>query len=314
MAATEFFRRSISILSVVALLHACSGGGGGSGGPGDSPGEDPPNRPLTIDESLTRLGVNTTVTPRLDDEGKAMPEDYAPFGATWTLDRKDELFFAGIELAGGTDIGTLMNDFEGFNIDGNGRFNPEILYSIDDADAPWMREQRNAWEEFNTLRAFTGADVDGDGYEELVALFVEHDELILRVIEDQEAGFVSQEYFLLSDTGITDVSIIGGDWDGDGAQGLAVAYSQLDRATLMFASFNGDTWDILAPTKTYDSTLVGSFLSLRMAAGRLDLDQRDELVVVLNEQFGTDFPAAASEYATPRSLTRRLRSSEHRRP
>ncbi len=48
-------------------------------GSGNSP--PPVEQPATVSASVTAFGVDTTETPRVDENGNALPEDYAPLGS-----------------------------------------------------------------------------------------------------------------------------------------------------------------------------------------------------------------------------------------
>lgn len=62
-----------------------------------SPNPDP-EPPKSVNESLTRLGVNTAEMPRVDEDGAALPVDYSPLGAEHTVTQTDELFVVGPQL------------------------------------------------------------------------------------------------------------------------------------------------------------------------------------------------------------------------
>src|SRR5512136_1242325 len=79
-----------STVRVAALLAAvacaCSG--------------EPSERPITItiEHSLQAFGIDTTATPRVDEDSDPLPADHAPLGVSRTVERIDELVAIGFRL------------------------------------------------------------------------------------------------------------------------------------------------------------------------------------------------------------------------
>lgn len=65
---------------MTAALAAC-GGGGGAGGV-----TTPPNN-TTVEGVLQSFGIDTTPSPRVDDDGNALPDADAPLGGTRTINK-----------------------------------------------------------------------------------------------------------------------------------------------------------------------------------------------------------------------------------
>ena len=287
--------RLVPALLCSAVIAACGGGGGGGspgggtdpigGGGSSSPpvtGTTPPRGEL--DESLRRLGVDTSTTPRVANNGEPLPESYSPLGSTRAVTRIVELFLVGVD-----DPDTESTAFEVSELQ-SGALVP--LHVADPFEA-------------TTVRAGTAADVDGDGLDE--GLFVYRDEALslirLRLVDDGDEGFASQEWDLAASAGIENLEIVAGDFDGDLRAELVVAASRADGVSLLFVAggkSEGYTLDTAAtveipatPSQTGDTVVV-------MSAGNIDYDAADEFAVAVTEYAGN---YASSRNADP-SVTR----------
>lgn len=297
------FRHTLAIgaLSLILVLTACGGPAGTGGPPGPGPGDS------DLEDSLNALGVNTAPTDRVDADQEALPESYSPLGASasfgeaepFTDDSSshpaDELFVVGLPLP--TDELTLLEK-EGVQITGTGDVDPgstSVLHSMSTADNPWVDDDSAGpanSDNSRSLRVVVAGDVDNDGYEELLAVYVDTTtadrRLALDVIEDAADGHTQETFVLADGDGILDVDAATPDLDGDGDADVVIALGRADGVDIAFLDGPSGGWSIDASrTKSIDAISGGSQMWVEMAAGNLDYDNPEELAIVVNELVDT---------------------------
>ncbi len=292
------------VLALVLVLSACgtsSPGGGTDPDPNPGPGDDP------VAASLDTLGVDTTATPRRAPDGSELGEDDAPLGASASLGEPAEftdesaanphmeLVLANPDIAGSTPVSTTfeVRKLEEVAVTPTGtiEFGTEtILADLSDGN-DWALPDGSDGNQFQTRRAVAAGDLDGDGFDEIAAIFVDasDDVLKLRAFEDAAAGFTERTSSLAAGASVESLSLLAYDPDGDGRDDLFAAISYADRVELVSlagsvsASYaiDGDA------TTTLNQQVDASRLYVRMSAGQLDYDQGLELGVVVNEATGS---------------------------
>jgi len=284
-------------LVLAALLAACGGGLPGGGGPNPTPTEDP------VSESLDALGVDTTPSPRLAPDGSELGEDDAPLGPSASLGEPEaftdesaanphmELVLANPDIAGSAPVGTTfeVRKLEEVAVTPTGtiEFGSETVLADLSAGNDWALPDGNDGNQFQTRRAVAAGDLDGDGFDEITAIFVDvsDDVLKLRVFEDAAAGFTARTSSLAAGASVKSLTLIAYDPDGDGRDDLFAAIAYADRVELV--SITGSVATSYAiddpATTTLDPQVANSTLYVRMSAGQLDYDQGLELGVVVNE-------------------------------
>jgi hypothetical protein len=294
-------------LTSAAMVTAVSLGA--CGGPGIIEGEDPndPNNPTIEDpirDSLEALGVSVHDDPRVDDEGNVLPEDWTPIGGTVEFGKTSELMLMGAQLQGGSASTTSVTFFEG------DQSNAGVLHRT---DGPAWIDESNSREEFaQTTRAAATGDINGDGREETVMVFVDVDdpdtnqELRVHTFNNQEASdpFGEAEQVIKIVPNVKDINVAVGDINGDGADDLVVGLSNGSQASLHF--FHNDNGVFVEDTNAqhnYQPTLTDPGrldMSLRIVTGNLDYDRAMETAVVFNEYVdstgGTVSDSGASRY------------------
>src|SRR6056297_3711290 len=192
------------VLALVLVLSAC---GTSSPGGGTNPGTDPGDDPVAA--SLDTLGVDTTATPRRAPDGSELGEDDAPLGASASLGEPEaftdesaanphmELVLANPDIAGSSPVGTTfeVRKLEEVAVTPTGtiEFGSEtILADLSDGN-DWALPDGSDGNQFQTRRAVAAGDLDGDGFDEIAAIFVDasDDVLKLRAFEDAAAGTIS---------------------------------------------------------------------------------------------------------------------------
>jgi hypothetical protein len=309
-----------SSLCLVLLSFGCSGSdGGGNGGPGGTGGTS------DLEKSLNVLGVDTTKTDRVDPDQDELPEDYSPLGASAAFgspdefseesgaNKTDEILLVNATVDGGDPRVNLVEQV-GVQIDGNGDVNPgstSVLHTLPDEGNPWVSDGISSSGDTDNQRALRdveAGDVDDDGLEEIIVVFVDTsaaDRLVkIKVIEDMEDGYQELEETIADGDGVMDVSIATGDFDGDGADQIAVVLTKDAESELLFLTprSGGDgepasnfTVDEDA-SKTLSHVTEATNDTVEIATGNLDYDNPDELVVVVNEYIGAPSQGVATYY------------------
>lgn len=246
-----------SAVALAALLVGC-----GDGAP-----------PETIDESLDRLGVDTAETDRVDRDGEALPDDYAPLGSSPRLNITHEWMVSGVNLdRHGGPVSLLETEAGG----------EELLFGS--ADLPWADAGR--------VRDVVAGDIDGDGLEETIAVYRDAAAITwVQVLDDEEQGFALGAPLELSRADVTDVAAVTGDFDGDSIDEIAIALTTRDGTALVRIQPDGAT--LRAAGSLLDLPVASDATShwLELAAGNLDHDRGQELVVVVNEARADARPA-----------------------
>jgi hypothetical protein len=243
-----------------------------------------PDDPVAL--ALNGLGVSTCPSPRLDDEGDALPDDFTPLGPTRAFDTA-ELLFVGPDATfpeGTTDTVGIFELTPEAPLPGEPvrSYRPDLLYAPAGGDRDWAVDDGVAPQ---TRRAAAAADVDGDGLEEIVAVHLRGNDLTFRTVDDAKADFAPREVVVAVQAGVRDVSARGGDFDGDGRSEVAVALALDDAVRLLVFAHDGTRYR-LDLTRTLASRRAGSTLFTALDAGNLDNDPSDELVLLVNERVG----------------------------
>ena len=220
-------------------------GGGGSGGI---------NTNDEFNEMLDGLGFNTDVGTPDDPYGNPLPLGYHPLGKKFTaFQPANELYVAGLVLDSV----------------------PEHLFddsSESYASLPFSSKLDTAWTTA-TLKNGIGADVDGDGLDEFVAVYYVEASTTLKYIMIDPGDDIFREGTIdvSADSSNLDIllqpALAAGDMDGDDRDEIFVGFSKLY------------VLDELTQTAVISSRAYPDQNDLFVAAGNLDLDAEDELVV-----------------------------------
>lgn len=272
----------VETIVVAAALMTAGCGKGGDSGP-----------PETLEDALMNLGVELTDEPRVDPQGEALPDDYAPLGPAASfgepeefsdegaLNRTDEILFVGLPVTKGGPATTLV-ELSGVEISGD--FDPvygtaSVLHSVPDDDAPWVGE-------LGLLDA-TAGDVDADGLDETIVAYVDTsvaDRTVhLRVIDDLEGSFAEVDDPVGDGNDLSWLAVTTADVDGDGAAEVVLGVATRTAAELWILAESDGDWTQTA-TIPLDVLVSGDHtIRLVLSAGNLDYDNGIELGVVVNE-------------------------------
>ncbi|HZJ08469.1 MAG TPA: hypothetical protein VFD39_02120, partial [Trueperaceae bacterium] len=275
---------STVFLFVVAILLASLTACGGPTGPVD-PG--PPGEPSALEDALDALGVDTAQSDRVDPNGEPLPDDYAPLGAEASLNDVPEfsdesgqnptleLFVAGPPLDGGTSDAAVV-ELVGVEVDGEGNVVPgtaSILDSLPDEDNAWIDDDSNGAAnsgEHRSLRAAAAGDLDGDGLQETVVVYVDVSvaalPLRVKTIEDAETGFAETTDTVADGGDVLGVQLEVADVDGDGASEVVLALSDASGVEIRLLSGAPGSFAI-DPNFSYraDAVIASSQVSARLA-------------------------------------------------
>ncbi len=300
---SSYVRRAFGASFLVVLIAACGGPSGGTAPPPEN-GNGENGETGDLASALNALGVDTTATARVDSQGEALPDDYAPLGGTASTSGPEvlagatgssavhELFIAGPTVTA-SGSGISLVELDDVLIDGDGAVQKGTvasLLALDEVDHPWVDDDSGAGAQSNdgrSLRAATSGDLDGDGLDEIVVVYVDT-ALAARpvrvlTIDDAEAGFGETVSTVVSDgREVLDVQVVTGDFTGDGVANVVLALADEAGIDLLFlqggpGSYSVDTSRNIAAATDADQ------ITARLAAGNLDYDNKLELVVVVNE-------------------------------
>ncbi len=295
------YPRAVIFILVAVLLHACSSD--------STPAAD--TSPKTLQDTLNLLGVDTEITPRLDENRQAIPDSYAPMGRTMSIMQVDnddgttslvmgvqkELFLAGMRT-----LNCLSNDCQATIIDDAASVSdyensPGILYQRTQA-APWIDENlgNNAVPE--TRRDAAGVDVDGDGRSELVIVYYDAalDEVRVSIADSDAPGAPVDDVLVplsAAQFPVADLRVVAGNFDNDIEEEFAIGVGSHSAAP-----FNDSrAYVLIVDGKSSNYALINQIniaaldpsrsISLVLEAAQLDFDGDMELVVVQNE-LGSD--------------------------
>ncbi len=242
----------------------------------------------SLEEALERMGVDTTFEPRVDADEEPLDDRYAPLGPTSELEtRVRELAIVGTALEGQSEHQLTVLDAD-TTTDASGLVELEggdPIHQAGDSDHPWATADGGS-NEPQSRRDVDAFDVDGDGKEELIAVYMEGPDVMLEVLDDADAGFeVLADETLTERTDIVDVAIAAGDFSEDGDVEIVIALSDDAQTELLHVYRDGDAFRV---TDDWSETLQpqneGHPFHVVLDAGGLDRDHADELVVVLNEE------------------------------
>jgi hypothetical protein len=257
---------------------ACSSSGSDEGaGGGITPAE-------TVEDVLDNLRVDTTETPRVDSDGDDLPEDYAPFGSSASIERFAELAVIGFETSVSPgDLFSIIKEVP----DANGDLNPELLHRLPPTETTWADSSG-----LNpvTTRAAVGGDFDADGIEELAIVYHELNDPFVQliVIDDEADGFARSEPIVVSDANPTRLEIVAGDFNGDSLQEVAVGISLTNGFEVVFLEQGDDGLRGTGDSFIQPKALQSGSQHIAMAVGNADYDLGQELAIVFNERAGSE--------------------------
>ena len=205
---------------------------------------------------LQGLGLDTNLGPVTDPDGNPVSGDYNPLGKKrGVFHPLEEIYLAGIySHLGRTQY--LVDDYQA---------GLSSLYTSGSDDS-WVETQ---------YKNCIGADVDGDGFEEVVVVYYATNTLHLKVIDNNNG--IYSEYNKQLITGITgdlplypqyQPALAKGDLDGDGRDELILGFSY---------------WAYIVDDKASGYAVTSrnypNSRDLYIAAGNLDGDSRDEFII-----------------------------------
>jgi hypothetical protein len=213
---------------------------------------------------LEDLGIKTDLGDLKDPNGNPLPADYNPLGKKYgVFNPTDEIYTAGYTVQVPTEFPPYTMDVHQCLFDYGGM--KKLHYSGYDS---WASSQ---------FKNCIGADVDGDGFEEVVVVYYDTSAqtLNLKVIDNQDGHY--DEYNKVIVTGITSTpslsqyqpALAKGDFDKDNKDEIAVGFTNW-----VYVLDDKDSDYAVTSSHNYPNTS-----DLYLAAGDVDWDSQDELVV-----------------------------------
>jgi hypothetical protein len=269
---------SVSLaLLAAAVATACSGGGGGGGAGAGTGGGG--GGPANVQATLTQLGVATPTTPRLLDSGTNAPATYAPLGARPALNKTSELVLFGIGRAASPTSPSVTLELTSTT----GAPVEQVLTSTTASAQPWVAENYGQSAVPRTLRMPVAGDFDGDGREEVAAVYWSGNLVRVALTDDASGSFAISEQNVLAQANVSNVAGIAGDLDGDGRDELVVGLTVGNQATVRVFRRTATDWASAGPVRTFAQTLTGATIAFQFAVGNLDNDAALELAIGVNQ-------------------------------
>ena len=282
----KFPAQSIAVALFGATLMACGGGGGGGGNETPNPGTSPTPTATpgggtansSVQEVLDDLGIDTSETARVDNDGDALPEGYAPMGSAMSVNKFREVMLLGVPLedASVIDNSSTQNKMTLTNLvpGRNNSYSWEVLNDAALSDSTWLDlEQRR--------RALI-ADIDDDGLDETLVVYQDEGDVMLVIQQDAAQGHAMSAPVAVDNGSYSALFVGAGDFDGDGDADLALGLidgngdAQLKMLENDSASFSFNGLSLALPKTTY------SIAHMVIEAGNLDYDKAEELALVIN--------------------------------
>lgn len=273
-----------TVVTLFAItMTACGGGGGGGedpgpgtggGGGGGTPGDN-----NSVAEVLDDLGINTSYTARVDNDGDALPEDdYAPMGGGMMVNQYSEVMLFGVPLedsdvadnSGTQNAMTLTNLVPG----SNNRYTWEVINDEPLANTPWtsLGAKRNA----------VAGDFDGDGLEEIAIVYQDSGDVQLVIQQDADESYALSTPVNVDNGTYDALFVTAGDYDADGQIDLVLGLvSATGNASIKMLENTGGNFAFNGLSVNFSADNF-NIAQLVLASGNLDYDNAYELAVVTN--------------------------------
>lgn len=249
----------------------------------------------TVEQTLANLGVETSETPRVDDSGNPLPQDYSPLGSARTFDQFNELALLGFPLEAGSGYDSNLTFMEMKRIGTSATYDDDVLSAPDPDSTPWAVSNGP---EPSAIRQAVQADIDKDGLEELIVVYRAPDEgsLALLVYEDEPTGLITGQSLIVSTLSVHHIALASGDLDGDGYDEIIIALSSDAIAQILFIENTLGALSLSATEISLSQSFSGSDVRISLDTGNIDFDPSLETVVVVNEYFENPNPNGTSRY------------------
>ena len=232
---------------------------------------------VTVEEVLLDFGVDIADTPRIDEDGEPLGDDYAPLGSSMTLNEHAEIELFGARLEG-TFASTGAQPVVDLVPDADNVLVPTLL---DDSSAG-----TDSWFSARDLpRDAVSGDFDGDGVDETVIVYqILNESLLLQVKQDAAEGFAVSEPQVVATQAIDEVVLAAGDFDGDTDVDLMIALQEEAGIRVTLWANDGGRFEITE--QVIDLPLLEVTFEqahVILAVGNLDRDRAHELAAMVNE-------------------------------
>ncbi|MBU2862882.1 VCBS repeat-containing protein [Reinekea forsetii] len=236
----------------------------------------------SVDQTLTNLGVDTTVTDRQDDEGNPLPENYLPLGANESLEKFDELVLIGWPLAASSGFDSQLTLME-FDRNNDASFTTDVLFAPSQAQTPWASSVGDTPE---SKRHSVAADIDADGLQELIVVHQQENQAVqLMVYEDKPSGFIQNQTVTVSAQTHSYLSAGASDINGDGYSEVWVALISGSQVKLQLLDNTQGLLSLSTTQLDIEADFPGSEIQVTLSSGNIDYDASIELGVIVNESF-----------------------------
>lgn len=229
-----------------------------------------------VGKALEAFGVDLHAPMRPNQVGEPVSDDQGVIGSKASFGTIHELISVGLPVSVGsgnyTGSAALLNDKPAAQwSSGASQLLPASI------DTSWATVSSGSGD--TSPRWAIACDVDNDGFDETAAVYLAAGHVYLRVYEDKSGGYLAlvsgQD---LGASTATDLDLACGSFRGDGRGELVVAQGNREVAS---STMTGKV-QILDSANGYSemwSTEINNVRSVRVAAGDINNDKKDELVV-----------------------------------
>lgn len=227
-----------------------------------------------VEGVLDDLGITRSSEARVDEEGDALSDEYAPLGSRRTINRFSEILFFGAQLDDATMSQGRMPVLD-IDPSPNNTFSWSLIDDAELSETPWLVDDRQ------TPRAAVEGDFDGDGQDEVAVAYQLTSEPVRVVIMDGAPDYTFGAPIVVDTNTWRSISVASGDFDGNGS--IDLAFGLVGEGDAILTRLLNTEGGFRPDGQAFDVEGVRpGTRELILESGNVDFDAAQELAVVAN--------------------------------